>query len=455
MTQETNRRSFTAMLAASGAGIFAIGKSHAHSATPESHSHDHGHDESDHAHDHNESDHEHNGSSAYLLVGDSETETLTVYNATDYSVIETIDGVVMNSHAGTIPLADGSVLLVDDAASRLLHIEVHGNHLHIHETSVPGQVAHIAVDSDHAHYCAVGTSSDDEYQLHLVDLETWDVVSLEIPDAGEVGLMMTHDHLFHRNSNLNRVEAYNVSDLRDGNVSLLSHLDIGTFGHGEAINEETGELFMLTDDGVDIAYWNEPNLEFGKTLDWPGNDAPGRGYFCRLINDGRHLLTYTSDRSAPETEWTTWINRVVIYDIVTDETIITPLPDGYTFRYSLADNMAMFTVIGASGDEAIAVDIDPESETFGQAISTTSLESMTGGSAAGDAFYERGAYRAAAVLPGGETGFISRGGDGVVDVINPLRGEIISTIPHSSPLSGGGTLAVFGSAIPFADTIGR
>lgn len=457
MTSETNRRAFLAALAASGASIAGANRLFASDATPDPHEHEHDHDDA-HDHDDHSDDHDHDDhgdGDAYLLVGDTEAKTLTVYSTPDYSEIEVLEDVVVNSHAGTIPLADGSILLVDDEGSRLLHIEVHGDHLHVHEAPITGHVAHIAVDSDHAHYCAVGTSGEDEHQLFLVDLESWEVTALELPDAAEVGLMMTHDHFFHRNSNLNRLEAYGVSDLLAGNVDLLSYVDIGTFGHGEAINEETGELFMLTDDGVDIAYWEGEELTYGKTLAWPDADTPARGYFCRLINDGRHLLTYTSDRSAPETEWNTWKNRVVIYDIASGEATTTDLPDGYTFRYSLSDEIAIFTVISADGDQVISIDIDPEHETFGGVLATTPLVSMSGGAGVGDAFYEVGAYRSAAILPDASAAFISQGGDGIVEVIDPVQGESISKIEHAGPLTGGGTLAVFGTAVPFTDTIGR
>lgn len=451
MSTESNRRAFLAALAASGATIIGGTRLFATEGTPAADDHDHDHD---HEHDHDH-DHEHEGEGAFLLVGDAEAKTLTVYNAEDYSVIEVIDNVVVNSHAGTITLADGSVLLADDEGQRLLHIEVHGDHLHIHDAHTPGVIAHIAIESDHAHYCAVGTSGDDEHQLHLVNLESWEVTSLALEGAAEVGLMMTHDYFFHRNSGLNRLEAYNLSDLASGNVELLSFADIGTFGHGEAINEETGELFVLTDYGVDIAYWDETELTYGKTLPWPEAEPASRGYFCRLINDGSHLLTYTSDRSAPETEWNTWINNLVIYDVATEEAIVTNLPDGYTFRYALANGTAIFTVIGGEGDQMVTVDVDPDQDTFGQIVATTPLTSMTGGAAVGDAFYETGAYRSLAIMPDASAAFVSQGGDSVIEVLDPLHGEATGTIDHSSPLTGGGTLAVFGPSVPFTDTIGR
>lgn len=443
MTSETNRRTFVTALAASGTAIIGGSRLFANEATPDSHDHEHEHE------------HEHDESTAYLLVGDSEAKTLTVYSAADYSVLEIIEGVVVNSHAGTIPLADGSVLLVDDEQQRLMHIEVHGDHLHTHEAPTPGHVAHISVESDHAHYCAVGTSADDEHQLHLVNLESWEVTSLQLPEAAEVGLMMTHDYFFHRNSELNRLEAYSISDLAAGNVELLSFVDIGTFGHGEAINEETGELFILTDDGVDIVYWENEELTHGKTLPWPDAEPASRGFFCRLINDGTHLLTYTSDRSAPETEWDTWKNNVVIYDIVSGEPILTELPDGYTFRYSMTDEIAVFTLTGGEGDQLISVDINPESDAIGSILTTTDLTAMSGGAGVGEAFYEVSAFRSSAILPDARAAFVTQGGDSLIEVVDPSHGEITATIEHASPLTGGGTLAVFGPAVPFTDTIGR
>lgn len=443
MTSETNRRTFVTALAASGTAIIGGSRLFANEATPDSHDHEHEHE------------HEHDESTAYLLVGDSEAKTLTVYSAADYSVLEIIEGVVVNSHAGTIPLADGSVLLVDDEQQRLMHIEVHGDHLHTHEAPTPGHVAHISVESDHAHYCAVGTSADDEHQLHLVNLESWEVTSLQLPEAAEVGLMMTHDYFFHRNSELNRLEAHSISDLAAGNVELLSFVDIGTFGHGEAINEETGELFILTDDGVDIVYWENEELTHGKTLPWPDAEPASRGFFCRLINDGTHLLTYTSDRSAPETEWDTWKNNVVIYDIVSGEPILTELPDGYTFRYSMTDEIAVFTLTGGEGDQLISVDINPESDAIGSILTTTDLTAMSGGAGVREAFYEVSAFRSSAILPDARAAFVTQGGDSLIEVVDPSHGEITATIEHASPLTGGGTLAVFGPAVPFTDTIGR
>lgn len=449
MTSETTRRAFITALAASGAGVVGTTRLFASEATPGSHGHDHDHDHQVH------DDHDHDTGETYLLVGDAESKTLTVYSAADYSAIEVIDGVVVNSHAGTIPLADGSVLLVDDEGQRLLHIEVHGDHLHVHEAATPGHVAHIAVDSDHAHYCAVGTSGEDEHQLHLVDLESWEVTSVQLPDAAEIGLMMSHDHFFHRNSKLNRLEAYRVSDLAESNVNQLSYVDIGTFGHGEAFNEETNELFMLTDDGVEIAYWEDEELSFGKALPWPGSEPMARGYFCRLIDNGNHLLTYTSDRSAPETEWNTWKNRVVIYDVASGEPVVTDLPDGYTFRYSMTNEIAVFTVIGGENDQLISIDINPASESFGAIVAATELTAMSGGTDVGEAFYEVGAYRSTAILPDASAAFVTQGGDGMIEIIDPIHGGISASFNHTSPLTGGGTLAVFGPAVPFTDTIGR
>ncbi|MCO5214931.1 MAG: hypothetical protein M9934_13635 [Thermomicrobiales bacterium] len=449
MFSTINRRRLVATSAVSASALAISPLVFAEEATPTD-DHDHDHDDHDHEGDH---DHDHaEGTDVYLLVADAEAQTLSAYATEDNSLVGTLDGIAMNAHAGIINLPNGTALIVDDAAGRLLNIGVHEGEFEIlGEAPVPGTVAHFAIESDHAHHCAVGTSGEDEYQLHLVDLEDWSVVSLHLPDAGEVGLMMTHDVLFHRNSNLNQVEAYSLATLAEGTVEPLSTLPIGTFGHGEAINPETEELFMLTDDGVDVAYWEDPELVYGKTFAWPSS----RGYFTRLIQDGKYLLTYTSDRSAPETEWHTWQNNVVIYDVATGEPIVTPLPDGYVFRYSLAENLAVFASINADGDTLIAIDLDPESDAFGGITATTPLETMSTGAAAGEPFFEIGQYRTTALLPDASVAFVSRGGDGIVDICHPDHGEVVGSIDTETALNGGGTLAVFGPGVPLTDMIGR
>lgn len=445
-----HRRQFLVSLGAAAAVAGHRGLALASDATPGSdatpamdHDHDHGHD-----HDHAE------GDDVFLIVADSETAKLTIYNTHDNSVVGHIDDVVINGHAGFLPLANGTVLTVDSKKERLIQIGMHDGHVEIMgEASVPGHVAHIAVESDHAHHCAVGTSADDEHQLHLVNLEDWSVTSLQLADAAEVGLMMTHDHFFHRNSELNQVESYAISSLLEEDVTILSSVPVGTRGHGEAVNEETGELFVATDDGVDVLYVEEGELTHAKTLPWP--DGGGRGFFGRLINNGKHFYTYASDRSAPETEWNTWKSRSIVYDVATDEAIVEELPDGYLMRYALGEKLAVYVVIGGEGDVAVSIDLNPESDTFGRIVSTIPLEPMSGAAKPGDAFYEVGAYRAATILPDASKGYVTQGGDSQVIVIDPQSGTVLESIQHESALMGGGTLAVFGSGVPFTDTIGR
>jgi hypothetical protein len=416
-------------------------------ASPHAGGHDHG--------DNHDADHDADGP-MYLAVGDTDAGTLAVYTVPGMELAGALEGVSVSAHAGFLPLGDGGLLFVDDAGSRLVRVDIVAGTPEITgEVSVPGHVAHIAVDSDHAHYCAVGTSGEDEHQLHMVNLESWEVTSLQIPDADEVGLMMTHDHVFHRNSSLNQVEAYAIPDLLEGAVSPLSTVPIGAFGHGEAVNPETGELYMATNDGVDIAYWDEPELVFGQTWAWPETEPMARGYFTRLSFDQGHLVTYTSDRSAEETAWDTWKNTVVVYDAASGESITTDLGDGYTFRFALSEHSALFYVLGGNGDEAVIIDLDPESAAFGSVSTRIALEPMTGAATVGSPFYEVGQYRSLAITPDGHYGYVTQGGDGVIVELDLAHGEVREHIDHASALNGGGTMVVFGPGAPFVDTIGR
>jgi hypothetical protein len=418
-------------------------------ATPHASGHAHEHE---HGHEHG---HEEEGP-IYLAVGDTDAGTLGVYAVPGMELVGTLQDVSVSAHAGFLPLADGSVLFMDEAGSRLVRVNLANGVPEITgEAPITGHVAHIAIDSDHAHYCAVGTSGEDEYQLHLVNLETWEVTSLQIPDAAEVGLMMTHHHLFHRNSNLSQLEAYGISDLLEGTVAPLSTLPIGTFGHGEAVNPGTGELYMATDDGVDIAYWDDIALSFGQTWAWPDAEPPARGFFTRLAFDQSHLVTYTSDRSADETAWETWENTSVIYDVATGDATTADLGDGYTFRFALAQHSALFYLLGGNGDEAVLIDLDPESTSFGEVAARISLDPMTGAAEVGSPFYEVGQYRSVAITPDGHYGYVTQGGDGVIVELDLAHEEVTQSIDHATDLNGGGVMVVFGPGAPFVDTIGR
>jgi hypothetical protein len=402
---------------------------------------DHGHDEHEHEH----------GDLVFLAVADPVAETVAVYSLPDHVLIDTLTGVVANAHAGFLPVASGELLFIDDAARQLVSVEVHGDHIDTHTVDLPGTAfSHLAVDSDHAHWAAVGTD-DPAASIVLVDLETWETILVALPEAGEVGLMLSHDLLFHRNDVSNQVEAYWLSDLVEGVVEPVSTVPIGPFGHGESITMDGDTLYIATDEGIEAVAWDGEALTFLTAYPWATAEREGgRGYFPRLSFDDRQVVSYTADRSGPETEWETWENDALLIDTRSGEVNRFELGPGYVYRFGLAEQLALFTRIGGDGDEAIVVDL-----ATGAISMRIPLEPMTTGPVSGSSIWEANQYRAVAVLPDGTTGYVTQGGDGLVRVLDLETGEVVDTITTETSLDGGGYLAVFGTPETASDLIAR
>ncbi|HWK79189.1 MAG TPA: hypothetical protein VNP95_00410, partial [Thermomicrobiales bacterium] len=103
--------------ASAGAAAVALGAAasptFAQSATPvASPSDDHGHD-----HDHDLS-HE-AGSTVWLAVADPVARQLHV-TSLDGTLLQTLEGVTVQTHAGFLPLANGQLLFVDEGARELV-----------------------------------------------------------------------------------------------------------------------------------------------------------------------------------------------------------------------------------------------------------------------------------------------------------------------------------------------
>lgn len=386
-----------------------------------------------------------------LAVADPEAAILSFFRLADLAPVGRLDGVAVNAHVGFIPLADGRLLFMDDLGKRLIAIAIQNGEVAQSEAPISGEAfSHIAVDGGNPRFAAVG-SDDPAAPVTLVNLEDWSTTPLALAEAGEVGLFLTADHLFHRNDVSNQIEAYSLDALLQGTIEIASSIQIGAFGHGESISSTGDRLYSATDDGIDAATWDGSELAYLTTYSWESADqSGGRGYFQRLTSDDRTIISYTADRSAPEPEWPTWSNDAVLVDIASGETHRIELGGGYVFRFGLGGNRALFTRIGEEGDEAIILDL--ERKAISERIP---LEPMSTGPVAGASIYETNQYRAVTASNDGRLGFVTQGGDGLVIVLDLTAESVMATIDAGTPLNGGGHLGVFGAATSFSDTIGR
>ena len=87
----------------------------------------------------------------FLAIADPEAQALYVHRLPDLVLIDTLEGVAVNAHVGFIPLRNGQLLFMDDAAAQLMAIEVHGDHVDTYQANITGAYfSHIAIDADQA-----------------------------------------------------------------------------------------------------------------------------------------------------------------------------------------------------------------------------------------------------------------------------------------------------------------
>ncbi|MCP3799710.1 hypothetical protein NLX83_10615 [Allokutzneria sp. A3M-2-11 16] len=395
-------------------------------------------------------------SPARLLVADPAASAVYVLDARTGRVTGTLSGRKLNDHAGTVVLADGRVLFVDDAAKQLVVVNVAGAEPRVVGTApVEGEVSHFAVDAA-GRFAVVAGSEGHEHRaeghatLTAVDLTTFKS-GHGVVHSGEPGVLVDGGTVLHRNDAPAQLESYRLGDvLKAGGAHLTAAATkaIGEHGHGEAFSPKHRRAITATERGVDLTEVTRAG-DFGaqRVAAWGG---PGRGFYLRLHDDADTAVTYVRDTSDPD--WTKWTEHAFLLDVRTGRTTRTPLGSGYVFRFGLSDELAGYVVHGAARDELALVDVSGRG--FGDLTRRVDLGVLPGGPQGGkDPFAAQ--TRKIALDDAGRTAFLTAGGQGRVDIVDTAAGRITRSLAVPTPLDRGGAIAVWEPGVSHADTVGR
>ncbi|NJN94450.1 MAG: LysM peptidoglycan-binding domain-containing protein [Anaerolineales bacterium] len=402
--------------------------------------------------------------STRLVVADIEAEKLYVYSAPEFELLGQFDGLQVADHAGFVVLPDGRVLLVDNKAQELLVFDVLNDQPQIvGRAKIPGAAVHLAVDPQGA-YAAVSTSHDDESgqgkdALTRINLSTFE--TSEIPVATEEpGLLLGQDVILHRDgAELGQLQAFSLANLPQTGPEPDAFVDIGAFGHGEALIN--GHAYIATDDGVDVVHVEGGELEHEAVLPWNASGREGgRAYFVRVSPDGDHLWSYlrivnNPDDDASWQNWQDWQNDVYLADLKTEKVTRLELGPGIVYRFALAAPYALYAQVHPNGDIAHLLDANPASSTFGQVLAEILLPALSHAPQSGVDPWDAAGFRVTAITPDGRWGFVSNGGDGSIAVIDTETRQIAGTITTPTPLNGGGYMVAVQPGQPLVDGVGR
>jgi len=396
-----------------------------------------------------------------LVVADYQASIVYVYAVPGYELIATFEGVRMEDHAGFLTLDDGRVLFVDRASSELVALDIAAATPEIVDrVGIPGRAIHLAVDPDLQHV-AVSTSAGDDNSgrdaISVFALADFAPVAEVTVTTAEPGVILGRDVILHRDgAERGRMESFSLASAREGNTTPASFVDVGAWGHGEAFG--AGHAYVATDEGLEKLHLHDDEVEHEGVIPWDVDGrSGGRAYYVRVVGSERpYLWSYL--RAQASDAWGDWTNDIYVVDLETGDAHRHPLGNGLAFRLAVSDSRVMYARMHPDGYVAHIVDADPHSDTFMQVLHQVALTTPTqapSSDASMDAVWASPGRPIAALTPDGTVGFVSRGGDGIIDVIDVAAGSVTQEIQLPTSLDGGGYLAVARLGVPVADGNGR
>ncbi|MFC8190293.1 hypothetical protein ACFUMH_01380 [Cellulomonas sp. NPDC057328] len=395
-----------------------------------------------------------------LVVADPKAAALHTYSVPEHELLGTLEDVAVADHAGFVALEDGRLLAASTQPPELLALDVTGDEPRVvGRVDLPGSAVHIAVDTDTG-LAAVSTASATEGGpggITVVDLDDLAVRSTLEVATEEPGIAFVSDALLHRDgAEDGRVELLPLDDVLDGTADAASTVTVGAYGHGEAVVD--GHLLLATDAGLERVHVGADGLEVDGVVPWAADGSDwGRGYYARLVGqDEPHLWSYVRDQGSPS--WADWRNDVLVLGPGEDAARRAPLGNGLAFRFAVAEDRLLFARMHPDGYAAHVVDADPASPTFLTTLRTVPLPVPTGAPARDadmEAVWASPGRPIAALTAAGDVGYVSRGGDGVIDVLDTEAGTVVGEIDVPTPLDGGGYLVVARPGARLVDPLGR
>lgn len=398
---------------------------------------------------------ESSGSGPRLVVADAEAQHLYVVSVPDGGVLADLSGIAFAEHAGFLPLDDGRVLFTDGATEQLIVLDAEAEQPRVVQRIALGAApVHLAVDVAQNWAAVSGVG-----RFTLVSLEDYSSKIVSIT-TGEPGVLLGGDpvHLYHRNDTPPALESYLLSSLLTGTVAVVDTQPIGEFPHGEAIVHVASKIFAAADDGINVVPVTSEGFGELNVVPYDVSErSGGRAYYARLSADSRFLYSYLRN-SGPEFDWAwrDWENDAYIVDVELEEAKRLEVGNGLVYRMADSHRYALFVQYHPDGDFAHLLDTDSSSPTFQTFVAKIPLAAMSGTPTGEDADpWSSTAFRIAGMLPSGDLGFVTHGGDGKISVIDTATRAVTNTFSLPTTLDYGGYLIGIEPGTEWSDTVGR
>lgn len=409
-------------------------------------------------------------------------------------------------------LPDGRILVNDESQQRTLAIKLDAAGIPSIVNSVSSRLGTeapwAAVDPLFRYYAVAsngGGPSPGTEILNLIDLKTFKNTQLEIPLKGTTEDLTPffggNPLTLFAGVGGNEMRAYNVAALLRGNVRPTGTFPMGPNSHGGFSSPLTRTIGITTGpqpptlgegtsqtpnpdnlgmDVFDVACGPRlcslpfsfafpcfgtlcPSLRNRITVPWNADGLTlAKGNRVRVMADGKHIMTPLNVDLTPgiATDWKDVRLDAHVTDLVTKTPRRINVGMGATSRgFPVSQTYAVEPIIRpkvpGGKDQLQIIDVRPNSPTYLQIVRTVDLEQMTKGPVDGVAptypTYER---RFAAITPDGRYAFVTRGGDGKIDMVDTSTGAV-TTVDVPTSLTGGAHITGFQVGLRPWDLSGR
>ena len=405
----------------------------------------------------------------YLLAADPSAEAVHVYRTSDLKRTGSLEGVELASHAGTLQLPDGRVIMIDDknATVDALRITSKGKPKIVEQAKIPGKgwegAAWAAADASLRYFAFSGEGKDGQAPVTVVDLTSFAISQVQVPTEADASGSVPETQVYLAGRPLQLVvttggqfrAAPLGTVLTDRTFTPTSTAPVGTGTHGPVVSRRGDRVFSTTADGFGGARIPRDSLGSPRNVAYsPARDVV-QNYRPRLAVDGRTVWgSAAEDTRLTPAQWADTRNDVNVIDTSSFTSRLVRLPDGLAGRLALSKQYAAVATIHPDGDVLTLLDSRSSSKNARRVVGTVALPASSGGPVEGRPTTGTQSHFVALDAPGSRA-YVSNGGDGTIVVVSTRDRRVVRRITTPTALDGGGYLTVVKKGTALADLVAR
>jgi YVTN family beta-propeller protein len=388
----------------------------------------------------------------FLVVADPAAAALHVFRAKDLRRTGSLTALEVDTHAGSVALPDGRVLIVDKQARvHAVRLDAAGRPKVQRTVAIPhvgrewNGAAWAAVDPSLRYY-AVSSAYEDtgDQSVTVVDTRTFRAVNVAVQvdevdgEFSEVQPTFGGSPLHLVTAAGGRFRSWPLADILAGRAPKPSgEAPLAAGNHGPVVSRSGDRHLSTTPDGVDGVrirpggkLTGPTSVPYSSMRDVVQNSRP------RWAADDRSIWGAVAENTGLKPEqWADTRNAVHVLDTIIGRSTLTRLPDGINGRLALSRRYAAVTTLGADGDVTTLVDADPRSRMYRRVVGTVALPALAGGPVPGRPTAGTQS-RVTAITPDGTTVFVTSGGQGRITAIDTATRRVVRSVTAPTKLSG-------------------